>query len=367
MGKEDFLFGVNTMVGSRYSILKDLERKYTIEKGYLKKYRWSKRVSLITTGLSYFDNLRYKSISRDFEITKSPIHVLGFWRSGTTLLHNLLCCYKHVAYPTTYHNVFPNNLFFLQGLIKGIVQFLLPERRLVDRVKMHVDYPQEEEIALGNESGFSFYYWFYFPKDHQKISDEFLTFSSDDPEKYKKYQEGYKRFIKRCLLDVGEGQYIGKNPPNMGRIPFLLDLFPESRFVYINRNPYEVLLSTYRFYKGFLKTLQLQDIDDETLWDFIFHSYNILYHKYQEDKRLISSENLVELEYQDLIADPEGVFESLHQGMFSDLEPDKSKLDSIIYRNVHHAPNVYNFERQYIKRVNSKLGDLIEKQGYRKL
>ena len=95
------------------------------------------------------------------------------------------------------------------------------------------------------------------------------------------------RFVKRCLLNVGGEQYIAKNPPNMARIPVLLDLFPGARFVYIERNPYEVLISTFNFYKGFLITLQLQEIDDDDLWNFIYRTYVDLFNRYQVDKPAI--------------------------------------------------------------------------------
>ncbi len=367
MKRDEFIFGVNTLVGCKYSILNELEKKFQVEKKYLKIYRRSKFVSAITTALSYFDNLRYKSLSRNLEITKDPIYVLGHWRSGTTLLHNLLCCHKNISYPTTYQTVFANNMFFLSGLMKEVMRFFLPKKRLVDQVAMDVDFPQEEDFGLGNEAAYSFYYWFHFPNDYQKITDDYLTLSNRGEKKVQEFKLAYERFIKRALLNVGGEQYIAKNPPNMARIPFLLDMFPGSRFVFIERNPYEVLMSTFRFHKGFLKTLQLQDVKDETLWAFIFQTYLLTYHKFQEDKHLIPSENLVELKYEDLISDPGSIYASMQRGIFSDLEIDKEKLEGVIQRNKKHSVNPYNFDREYIDRVNTELGDIIEKQGYHRL
>lgn len=364
MKRDEFIFGVNTLVGCKYSILKNLEREYRIEKKYRKIFRRSKYISIITTALSYVDNIRYKSLSRNLEIQKDPIYILGHWRSGTTLLHNLLCSHKNISYPTTYHTVFPNNLFFLKWLIKGIMQIVMPNKRLVDRVDMHVDFPQEEDFGLGHQAGYSFYYWFHFPNDYQRITDEYLSLSSKDEQKVQEYKEAYRKFIKQALLNVGGEQYIAKNPPNMARLPFLLDLFPGSRFVYIERNPYEVLMSTFRFHKGFLRTLQLQDVDDEVLWKFLFQTYTLMYEKYRNDKHLISSGNLVELKYEDLIRDPGSIFSSLHKGILSDLETDQEKLNGILQKHQKHAANPYNFEKEYIQRVNSELGGIIEEQGY---
>lgn len=367
MKRDEFIFGVNTLVGCKYSILKDLEKSYQVEKKFSKIYRRTKFISIITTALSYFDGIRYKSLSKGLEIKKDPIFILGHWRSGTTLLHNLLCCHKDISYPTTYQTVFPNNLFFLNGLMKGVMGIIMPKKRLVDKVELNVNFPQEEDFGLGHEAGYSFYYWFHFPNDYQSITDDFLTLSSGGEEKIQKYKEAYKRFIKRALLNVGGEQYIAKNPPNMARLPFLLDIFPNSRFVYIERNPYEVLTSTYRFHKGFLRTLQLQEVDDETLWKFIYQTYILTYNQYQKDKELIPPENLVELKYEELVKDPGAIYSTMHQGIFSDLEPDNEKLKRLLQKHGKHSPNPYDFDKEYIDRVNSELGDIIEKQGYQRL
>lgn len=367
MAKKDFIFSVTTLAGCKYSILKDLEKNYQVEKAYRMKYRLSKLASLAITGLAYFDDLRYRSMSKDLEIKKDPIYVLGHWRSGTTFLHQLLCCFEDISYPTTYQTVFPNNLFFLQGLLKRIMKYHLPEKRLVDKIQMHVDFPQEEDFALGNEAGVSFYYWFYFPKDYKRIREEHLTLSNMDETKREAFREGYRRFIKRSILYVKGDQYIAKNPPNMARIPFLLEMFPESRFVYIERNPYEVMFSTFKFFKGFLITLQLQEISDEDLWEFIFSNYRMMYEIYQAEKPSIPDGHLVELKYEDLTDDPAFVLKKLRKDLVSDLNPNDSKLSSMLETHQKHAPNTYDFENGYIERVNSELGYLIEKQGYKLL
>ena len=367
MPGDDFMFSVNTLVGCNYDILKQLEKRFRVEEPYLRKYRGTKRLSRLLTALSYFDRMRYRALSKNMEIRKPPVYVLGHWRTGTTLMLSLLCSSKYVSYPTTYQTVFPNNLFFLNGFLKSVMQYFLPEKRLVDHVKMHVDYPQEEDFALGNEAGFSFYYWFYFPRDWKVFSDHFLDLSSGEEKTRRMYASRYIRFIKRCMLNVGGEQYIAKNPPNMARIPFLLDLFPGSRFVTMRRNPYEVLTSTFRFYKGFLRTLQLQDFDDPSLWDFIFHNYKYLHRRYLRDKALIPPDQLVEISYEQLTEDPEGTLNMLLDEMLSDLEPDRDKLDPLLARHRDHTFKKYEYEPAFIERVNRELGDLIPMQGYQVL
>jgi hypothetical protein len=367
MANEQFIFSVNTLVGCRFHIVKQLEKRFHVEEKYQKIYRISRLLSRVISALSYFDDIRYHALSGTVKITKPPIYVLGHWRSGTTLLHNLLCTFQHAAYPTTYQTVFPNNLFFGKALIKRIMHWYLPERRLVDQAIMHVDNPQEEDFALGNEAGFSFYYWFYFPGDRDYITREYMTLPSKNEKRNQAFTQSYLRFIKRCMLNTRGDQYIAKNPPNMARIPFLINLFPESRFVYIERNPYEVLESTFRFFKGFLKTLQLQDITDEDLWDFVIRNYVYLHQKYREDKKLIPKDQLVEIKYEQLISDPGAMFRELNQGLVPELKPDEVQLKAQLDIHKDHALKEYTFNPKWINRVNSELGELIELQGYKRL
>jgi len=97
----------------------------------------------------------------------------------------------------------------------------MPERRLIDGVKLHVDFPQEEDFGLGNEVFFSFYYWFYFPGDSVKVAKEFLDLSNKDEAQISKFKKDYLKFEKRCLLNVGGEKYIAKNSCFVGLI------FPE--------------------------------------------------------------------------------------------------------------------------------------------
>jgi hypothetical protein len=108
----------------------------------------------------------------------------------------------------------------------------------------------------------------------------------------------------------------------------------------------------------------LQDIDDESLWDFLFSTYKYLLLKYQQDRELIDPRNLVEIKYELLISDPHETLKELHQILFPELEPDEVKMKGNLNLHKDHTIKKYKFERKYIDRVNRELGDLITQQGY---
>lgn len=88
---------------------------------------------------------------------------------------------------------------------------------------------------------------------------------------------------------------------------------------------------------------------------------------FQADKPLIPESHLVEVKYEDLTENPGSLLKKLQNDLLSDLNPNDSKLGSILETHQKHAPNRYDFEKGYVERVNTELGTVIEKQGYKLL
>ncbi|UCG27925.1 MAG: sulfotransferase [Bacteroidales bacterium] len=316
------------------------------------------------TCISAFDKLRSKQLEERVIIEKPPVFIIGHWRSGTTFLHNLLSCMSDAAYPTTFHTVFPNNLFAFKGIIKWLMQYFLPKRRPVDEVKMDSNNPQEEEMAFGNAFFFSYYYWFYFPKEYDEIAERFLFVEHITDEEQEKFKKNYVRFIKRTMINTGGSRYISKNPPNTARIPILLDMFPEAKFIYLSRDPYETLVSTYRFCNAFLKTLQLQEFNDTDLWKIVIDTYRSLIERYRRYKSLIPEDQLIEIQYKDLVNQPEHVLDTIFDRFFPGLPEEKERIIQHIPSLSEHKANTYRFEKDFIRWVNREIGPLIVEQGY---
>ena len=58
---------------------------------------------------------------------KPPLFILGHWRSGTTLLHNMLCTDPEASFVTTYQGVFPNNLAS-KAVFKTFMRKFMPNK-----------------------------------------------------------------------------------------------------------------------------------------------------------------------------------------------------------------------------------------------
>lgn len=361
--KQKFDFTITTLAGARISVFIKLSYKYGIEKKYFAKWALSGIVSLIVTILSVFDQIIFRWKTKPTN-QKPPVFVLGHWRSGTTLLHNLLCLDPESGYTTTYQTVFPNNLFAFSWLFKPIMKSLMPNSRPVDNVKLDVEFPQEEEFALNNEIPFSYYNWWYFPKHTQEIKKRYLLDETTTASDWMEWKDNYTRFVQRCQLNTKGTRFVSKNPPNTARIPQLLELFPDAKFVYIHRNPYEVVRSTYAFYKGVLPAIQLQDIDDDVLLTDILNGFSEMIDKYEKEKNLIPTENLLEIPYSTLVDNPKDSIKELYANLLRDDFERVEGLVSSYLSNQSHNLKEYQFEPEFVEKVNEKLLNVIQKQGY---
>ena len=66
-----------------------------------------------------------KAIART-RIDKPPIFILGHWRTGTTLLHEMMILDPRHGYPNNYHCLDPNHVLLTEEHFKKWFKFLLP-------------------------------------------------------------------------------------------------------------------------------------------------------------------------------------------------------------------------------------------------
>jgi hypothetical protein len=81
-------------------------------------------------------------------IREAPLFIIGHWRTGTTLLHELLILDPRHTHPTTHECLEPNHCLLTEKLLTLALQFLEPSHRPMDNMATGWDRPQEDEFAL---------------------------------------------------------------------------------------------------------------------------------------------------------------------------------------------------------------------------
>lgn len=355
------------LAGSKLSNLLRLlaENRFRISLIGFPRIVYSAFMSSVLAPLDFYEKNWFKRKAEQINIKKHPIFILGHWRTGTTYLHNLLSQDSQFGYPTTFQTVTPAVCLKFEKIIKPIVESSLPETRPQDNVKIGADLPQEEEYAIGNLSPYSFYNGWCFPKNMERYNNyvDMRNVSLDSIEEFKKI---YLYFLKKVSLYHNGKRLLLKNPSNTARIKLLLEMFPESKFVHIHRNPYHVFLSMKR---NIEKEMTLYCVQKPFNWEKIEQSmvdmYKRMYLKYFEEKKLIPKENFVEIKYESFIEDPLCELEKIYKEF--DLG-DFSKVESVFKKYIESQGSVktssYEIDGDLKKKIYNYFHETIDLWGY---
>jgi hypothetical protein len=175
----------------------------------------------------------------------------------------------------------------------------------MDNVEVSPESPEEPEHAIGNLIPYGFYQGFCFPDRMMDYFRKSVLFA-DDPSGIvqSSWRAAYLEILQACTLANGSKRLLIKNPPDTARIPALLEMFPDAKFVFLYRSPHVMFPSTRNFYNAYIVDWQLRDIDGEELDANILAIYQQLMDRYQRDKRLIPQGHLVEVKFEDFEQDP---------------------------------------------------------------
>jgi hypothetical protein len=299
MRNKKFNFPVTTLCGSDFANFRKVTAGHHIDRKVM--YVLTGVSTLLFRTLGYLGERRSIKKIKKISIGEPPVFIIGFWRSGTTLLHNLLCSHPEAAYVSTFQGIFPHHTPAGEWWLKPLVSPMLPCKRPADGVKLDFELPQEEEIALGNLQPLSFYHFMYFPVDIDRLITRNLLFEGVTPEEITKWKEAYLFLIKTAILRTGGSLFISKNPPNAFRIPLLLEMFPGARFINIFRDKEKTLHSFMRFLTEVIAGIGLQHFDGSHLRKSLEKLYDLYLREYNKNKKLIPPENLIEMDYQELL------------------------------------------------------------------
>ena len=356
---------INNMVGARLSTFNAIHKGQTIDRGYKRKYILTKSISAILSTLHPLEDARYRKMMKSPIQQTDPLFILGHWRSGTTFVHNIFALDRHFGYNTTYQTVFPNLMHFWQPFFKKTMDWLMPDKRPTDNLELQVDLPQEEEFSLVNIMPYSFYNFWFLPRNMMEYAHRYLTFEQATPEEIQTFKETLARVINTSLWNTNGSQFLSKNPPHTARIPQLLEMFPNAKFIYLVRNPYTVFESTKSFFTNTIRPLKLQDISPEEMERNILDIYKILFDKYEKDKLLIPEGNLIEIKFEDFEVNPLDLTQQAYRSLSIDgFEEASPAIEAYLNKKKGYQKNKYQYADRTRALVEENWSFALEKWGY---
>jgi hypothetical protein len=300
---------------------------------------------------------------RRTRIKQPPIFIIGHWRTGTTLLHELLILDPRHNYPTTYECLEPNHFLLTEKLLTRMFWFLTPSQRPMDNMAAGWDRPQEDEFALCMLGQPSPYLKIAFPNRPEPCPE------SDDlenmpPGQLASWKRAFYRLLQRLTLK-NPRRLVLKSPTHTCRIKTLLQLFPDALFVHIVRDPHVVFPSTVTLWKTLWKTHGLQPPNYTDLDEYVFRKFTHLYQRLEEGRKLIDPARFHEMRYEDLVRDPVGemrkLYEQLQLGGFADVQP---RLERYLAGVKDYKTNRYEESVEHRARIEARWGEVIRRYKY---
>lgn len=300
---------------------------------------------------------------RAMDFPDDPIFIIGHWRTGTTLLHELLIRDPRHTYATSYDCFAPNHTLITAWIVPRTVWWLLPKNRPMDNMPMAWDSPQEDEFAICNMGLGSPYLTIAFP-NRAPQGQEFLDFRDVPEHVAESWKDRFRRFVNMITLR-DKKRIVLKSPTHTARLRVLLEMFPRAKFVHIVRDPYTVFPSTMHLWRSVYQTDGLQVPDFDNLREHVFETFTRLYAELDATRPLVPEENFFELRYEDLIADPVGKMAAIYESLdLGDFELARPGVEAYCRETRNYKKNRYEMDPETRAEITERWGEQIRRYGY---
>lgn len=312
--------------------------------------------------LRVIEFFRFNYRANQYEMTKDPIFIIGHWRSGTTFLQSLLCKDPQFGFIPA----FASFMFPYAGLIMTedtFIHKLIKNKKIKrpqDNMIWSLNHPDEEEFALASISIHSAFHGSIFQHKFDHYARSYVF--HDNSRLTEKWQKDYSWVVRKISMLNRNRQLILKNPYNTAKIPLLLKLFPNARFIHIYRNPYVVYRSTMSsLIQPNDQALKVCSDMPELILKNYARMMKTLYRQIEE----IPKDNIVEIRYEDLVKTPlsnlQSIYKIFHLEGFEKTSP---ILNEYIKGLRSYKTNRYTYHDAECDKVEAICKDLIDRWNY---
>lgn len=299
----------------------------------------------------------------DYTLEHDPIFVIGHWRSGTSFLQYLLGQDPQLGYLNKFQAVFPDVFLQSEDFLKSMVERIPDTLNLIQdaqnmSINLDLDSPSEIEIALTTMISPTSLHWGHiFPKDAWQYFNKYLFFDTATDSEIEKWKRDYAHLISKVAMKSDGRQILIKSPGNACRIPQLLDLYPNAKFIFIHRNPYDVFYSSQKLWNTLIDNLALQSFTQQEIEAEIMKVYKKLMGMYIEQRSEIPDGRLAEIRFENFVSDPvaelSSVYETLAIPNFNKARP---HFEAFLSQKTEGKSSNYDYDPHIIDKLN-KLWD----------
>lgn len=366
---------VHFLMGCRFDVYLKLLKENKISPKRIPRILYIGAISLAFYPFALAEEVFCKLFVYPFTKLKTPLFVLGHWRSGTTYLFELLGEDPQFVYLNPASTYTVNNYLFMRKAIDKFQGNNIGNGRPMDNMDYTIESPSEETFSISAMSTKSCMNMVVFPQNYRYYADYMFT-NDMTMEERMEWEKNYKHILQKAVYEDGRDRKVKKasdlkrlilkSPDNTARIEEILHLFPNARFVNIVRNPYKVEKSTMGMIDQCIGMMSFQDIPDrEDIMDYVVDMYADVYHRYLNERSMIPEGHLIEIKYEDFVKKPyehlEKIYKTLGIKGFAKAAPNfKKHIEGVKDYQVTKS----EIEPLLKKKVNEKLGFAFEAFGY---
>ena len=325
--------------------------------------------SIFNSFVGCLQSLLFSRKIKAHQLPAPPIFIVGHWRSGTTFLHDLISLDQHFTYPSTLQCFLPNQFLVTGKIFLKLDKFLVPEKRPQDNVTTSFHKPQEDEFAIFNLGHHSPYLRMAFPNG-KLVDNDYLTLENLTDQQVRRWQAVLVHFVKMVSYQQPDKPVVLKSPPHIGRVKFLAEAFPGAKFIHISRDPYSLIPSTVRLWQSldYIQGFNRPRYETSWLYNYIGDTFETLYQAFEKQRQDIAPENLIDVRYEDLVADTPDVIRSIYDTL--DLGDFDSRiaepLAEYLESQKDYQVNQHELPRELSDLIEQRCLPHLEKYGYQK-
>ena len=298
-----------------------------------------------------------------------PVFILGHYRSGTTLVHNLLDTDPRLAGPRTFDILFPACPAWLEPILRAPLQrgadLLRVRQPFFHGLNVRLGDPNElEPVRLATGSYWSTYWGYLFPRRANYYLNRFVDWPDDQTRG--DWMQAYRDAVQIEEWRAHGRRVLLKDPPNTGRVCELIELFPSAKFVNIIRDPRDVFLSMRALWRDVIeRRYALQAISEDERDHLILRHYRTLMERWMAQRELIPAGALIEVRYERIVAEPlagiRDIYTTLKLGDFTAVERAITKR---LAAELPYRPASRNPGPRTLALIDRELSEWRERLGY---
>jgi len=296
---------------------------------------------------------------------KTPLFIVGHWRSGTTHLHNLVGRSQEFGIISPLAAGLPWETLTLATWLRPLLELALPKDRGVDRVAVTGGSPQEDEIPVASMQPYSVFHAIYFPRQFEKNFAEGVFFEGLSEEEIKRWGDKMRYFLRKVSRHQGGKRLLIKNPVYTARVRRIREIWPDAKFIHIYRNPYTVYASTVRYFKKLLPSLALQSYESLDVERLVLKTYPRMLDELYESTTGMGASQFAEVRFEELEQEPLKVLERLYKDLeLEDWETSREATEAYLKSIDDYRKNQFTIAKEDQAAVDEHWGKYVKKWGY---